>query len=337
MSLQALQWRKLPIVTTTTSGSLSNFLNTINNMFTGSTYFDGSARTVGSGSAWSSSIIYTTGSNVEAVLCYPPFRTQLSQSVLFVGKNAAAPFSAGTPTMSTNESALGINSVGVGLSKNSSTFTNWTGSTPMGISSSFSGYTILVSNITGSASSYKITMYESKEALAITLGTPSGGPTVNRCLLIGALIDPQQTVSSIEAESDNRIYGFMRSNNSTGPVSFYDASPAFLDHNATAAAEKHVFFNPGDSTLLTSNSLKINATVSAAMLPVFLSISSKLVKLPIYFNRQNASFIGTLRDVYMVRDFTSNLVIRDDSSNISGFTVSSSEMTADNTLFLSYT
>lgn len=337
MSLPTLEWRKLPIVTTTISSSVPIVLNTINNMLTGSIYFDGSTRTIGSGSAWSSSRVFITGSNTEAILCYPPFQTEMSQSVLFVGKNVTVPFSSGTPTMSTNESALGNNSIGVGLSKDSSNFTNWTGSLPMGTGSSFTGYTILLSNVTGSASSYKITMYESKEALAITIGTPSAGPTVNRCLLIGALIDPQQTVSSIEAELDNRIYGFIRSNNSTGPVSFYDASPAFLDHNATAAAEKHVFFNPAASNLLTSNGMKINATVSAAMMPVFLSISSKLVKLPLYFSRSNVSFIGTLRDTYMVRDFTSNLVIRDDSSNIVGFTVSTSEMTADSTIFLSYT
>jgi len=337
MSLPILQWRKLPVVITTTSSSVSNFLNTISNMLTGSIYFDGSTRTIGSGSAWSSSRVFITGSNTEAILCYPQLITEMSQSVLFVGKNTTGSVSGGTPTMSTSEAALGTNSIGVGLSKNSSNFTNWTGSLPMGTGSSFAGYTILLSNVTGSASTYKITMYESKEALAITVGTPSAGPTINRCLLIGALIDPQQTVSSIEAESDNRIYGLIRSSNTAGPVSFYDVSPGFLDHSATAAAEKHVFFSPGQSSLLSSNCIKINATVSAAMMPVFLSISSKLVKLPLYFNQGNTSFIGTLRDVYMVRDFTANLVIRDASSNIVGFTVSSSEMTADNTIFLSYT
>ena len=339
MSLPALEWRKLPIVTTAASGSISpsDFLNVINNMLTSSIYFDGSSRTIGSGSAWSGSKAFITGSNTEAILCYPPLRTSMSQSVLFVAKQTSGSASGGTPTMSNNESALGTNSIGVGLSKNSSNFTNWTGSSPMGTSSSFAGYTILLSAVSSSATTYKITMYESKETRAITVGTPGAGPTVNRCLLIGALIDPQQTVSSIEAELDNRIYGHIRSNNTTGPVSFYDASPSFLDHNATAAAEKHVFFSPGQSTLSTATGLKINATVSAAMMPVFLSISSKLVKLPLYFNQGNIAFLGTLRDVYMVRDFTSNLVIRDASSNIVGFTVSTSEMIADNTLFLSYT
>jgi hypothetical protein len=338
MSLPTLEWKKLPIVTTSTSSSVSTFLNLISNMLTGSTYFDGSARTIGVGSAWSSSRVYITGSNTEAILCYPPLITEMSQSVLFVGKSTTGGVSGGTPTMSTGDTALGTNSIGIGLSKNSSNFTNWTGSLPMGAGSSFAGYTTLLSNVTGSAGTYKITMYESKETLAITIGTPSNGPTNNRCLLIGALIDPQQTGSSVEAESDNRIYGHIRSTNSTtGFPGFYENSPSFLDHNNTAASDKHVFFNPGQSSLLTGNAMKINATVGAALMPVFLSISSKLVKLPLYFNQGNASFIGTLRDTYMVRDFTNNLVIRDASSNVVGFTISTSEMTADNTIFLSYT
>ena len=135
MSLPALEWRKLPIVTTAVTSSVSDFLNIVYNMLTGSTYFDGSARTIGSGSAWSGSKAYITGSNTEAILCYPPVRTALSQSVLIVGKNTTGATSGGTPTMTTNETAFGTDIIAFGLSKNSGTFTNWTGSLPMGVSS----------------------------------------------------------------------------------------------------------------------------------------------------------------------------------------------------------
>ena len=123
MSLPALEWRKLPIVTTAVTSSTSDFLNIIYNMLTGSTYFDGSARTIGSGSAWSGSKAFVTGSNTEAILCYPPLRTSLSQSVLIVGKNTTGTVSGGTPTMATTEGALATDQLGMAISKNSGDFT----------------------------------------------------------------------------------------------------------------------------------------------------------------------------------------------------------------------
>ena len=62
MSLQALQWRKLPIRTlalATGAPTASFILNTIYDMLTGSLYHDGSTRTLGSGSAWQMHVLDT--------------------------------------------------------------------------------------------------------------------------------------------------------------------------------------------------------------------------------------------------------------------------------------
>ena len=338
MSLPALEWRKLPIVTTAVTSSTSDFLNIIYNMLTGSTYFDGSARTVGSGSAWSGSKAFVTGSNTEAILCYPPLRTSLSQSVLIVGKNTTGTVSGGTPTMATTEGALATDQLGMAISKNSGDFTNWTGSRPMGPSSSFSGY---IRPITGlsTLSTLKITIYESKEAIALDIGNGATNPIYNLVSMCGALIDPQQTVTSTEAELDNRIYGLLRSNqvSTTGVESnFYNTLGTFLDHSGTAANCKSMYFVPQQSSLKTIFSIKFltgNQFVSLT------SISSKLVKLPIYYTNDSSpySFVGTLRDIYAIRDSSNNLVFRDGSSNIIGFSVSKSETSANNTILLSYT
>ena len=338
MSLPALEWRKLPIVTTAVTSSTSDFLNIIYNMLTGSTYFDGSARTVGSGSAWSGSKAFVTGSNTEAILCYPPLRTALSQSVLIVGKNTTGTVSGGTPTMATTEGALSTDQLGMAISKNSGDFTNWTGSRPMGPSSSFSGY---IRPITGlsTLSTLKITIYESKEAIALDIGNGATNPIYNLVSMCGALIDPQQTVTSTEAELDNRIYGLLRSNqvSTTGVESnFYNTLGTFLDHSGTAANCKSMYFVPQQSSLKTIFSIKFltgNQFVSLT------SISSKLVKLPIYYTNDSSpySFVGTLRDIYAIRDSSNNLVFRDGSSNIIGFSVSKSETSANNTILLSYT
>ena len=338
MSLPALEWRKLPIVTTAVTSSTSDFLNIIYNMLTGSTYFDGSARTIGSGSAWSGSKAFVTGSNTEAILCYPPLRTSLSQSVLIVGKNTTGTVSGGTPTMATTEGALATDQLGMAISKNSGDFTNWTGSRPMGPSSSFSGY---IRPITGlsTLSTLKITIYESKEAIALDIGNGATNPIYNLVSMCGALIDPQQTVTSTEAELDNRIYGLLRSNqvSTTGVESnFYNTLGTFLDHSGTAANCKSMYFVPQQSSLKTIFSIKFltgNQFVSLT------SISSKLVKLPIYYTNDSSpySFVGTLRDIYAIRDSSNNLVFRDGSSNIIGFSVSKSETSANNTILLSYT
>jgi hypothetical protein len=307
-------------------------------MLTGSTYFDGSARTIGSGSAWSGSKAFVTGSNTEAILCYPPLRTAMSQSVLIVGKSTTGATSGGTPTVTTAEGSFAADQLGMGLSKNSGTFTNWTSSLPMGPSSSFSGYIKPINALSG-ISTLKITIYESKEAIVLDVGNNNTNPTVNCICICGAIIDPQQTVTSTEAESDNRIYGLIRSSYSlsTGVENnFLGSSGVFLDHHGSVATVKAVYFVPQQSSLKTMASTKF---VSTSYLSSLLSISTKLVKLPIYYINDTTtySFLGTLRDVYAIRDSNNNLIFRDGSSNIVGFTISKSETAANNAILLSYT
>ena len=335
MSLPALQWRKLPVVTISSAISSSDYLRTINNMLTGSTYFDGSARTVGSGSAWSSSIAYTTGSNVEAVLCYPPLTTQLSQSVLITTKATSGAASGGAPTMTTSEPSLVAGSLSVGLSKNSGNFTNWTGSTPMGISSSFTGYVNIYINTLHTLSTSKITIYESKEALILNIGN-SSTPTINFFVMCGALYDPQQTTTSVDAELDNRLYGILKSGYTTGPgAGFLTSTSDFFDQNSRTYDPRHVMFTPQQSVLKTMYCTKFSSNLVPSG---FLSNTGKLVKLPLYFvDVTNSNFQGTMRDVYAIRASANNLIFRDGSSNIVGFTISSNDTAANHAILLSYT
>lgn len=333
MSLQALEWRKLPTVTLTSPISSSDYLRLFNNMLTGSTYFDGSARIIGSGSAWSSSIAFTTGSNVEAILCYPPFRTQLSQSVLITTRAVSGAASSGTPTMLPLEPTYPVGTINVALSKNSGNFTNWTGSAPMGISSSFSGYATIMTSVMYSLASSKITIYESKEALVLNIGN-SSNPTVNFFVICGALYDPQQTTTSVDAELDNRLYGILKSSYSSGPgTNFLISAISFFDYDSVSSSPKNVMFIPQQSTLKTMFCTKfIQGTFSG-----LISNTGKLVKIPLYFIDANSAFQGTMRDIYAIRNSSNNLIFRDGSSNIVGFTISQSDTTANNAVLLSYT
>lgn len=336
MALQSLEWRKLPVVTTSVTSSTSGFLNIIYNMLTGSTYFDGSSRTAGSASAWSVTGRFITGSNTEAVYCSPPYITQLSQSILFVGKNNSGAVSGGSPTLSTNESSFAVASIYAGLSKNSGTFTNWTGSLPMGSGSSFTGYMRLNTSAIGGYSNLKITIYESKEAIALDVGL-SLSPTTNLTIIGGALIDPQQSVTVTDAESDGRIYCLLRSNTSSGiDASVWPVASTFLDHNTAASGARAVGFFPQQTTTSTIICYKFVQDTSVS---TGISLSLKLTKLPLYVSNYNIpyQFLGVYRDIYAIKDFQNNLVLRDGSSNIIGFTMSSSDVSTNDTILLSYT
>ena len=336
MALQSLEWRKLPVITTAVTSSTSDFLNIIYNMLTGSTYFDGSSRTAGSASAWSVTGRFITGSNTEAVYCSPPYITQLSQSILFVGKNNSGAVSGGSPTLSTNEASFAATCIYAGLSKNSGTFTNWTGSLPMGSGSSFTGYMRLNTNAIGGNSNLKITIYESKEAIALDVGLGLS-TTTNLTFIGGALIDPQQSVTVTDAESDGRIYCLLRSNANGGiDTSFWATSGNFLDHSGAVGAGRSVAFFPQQTPTLTIGCYKFVRNVSVN---TGISLSLKLTKLPLYVTNFNTpyQFLGIYRDIYAIKDFQNNLVLRDGSSNIIGFTMSSSDVSACDTILLSYT
>jgi len=49
-----------------------------------------------------------------------------------------------------------------------------------------------------------------------------------------------------------------------------------------------------------------------------------------------STFIGRLRDMTMIRPMQHNLVVRDGSNNIIGFTAGASETAANDTLFFEY-
>jgi hypothetical protein len=156
--------------------------------------------------------------------------------------------------------------------------------------------------------------------------------------MAGALFDPEQTVTSVDAESDNRLYGIIRADSTSGggiETTFYASNTNFLGYGASNAS-KTICFSPQTGTLLPLQCLKF---LLSNQISALTTISNKLIKTPLLFSRHDGtfSFIGTLRNIYAVRDFSSNLVIRDGSSNIIGFTISRSDTTANDAILVSYT
>ena len=348
MSLQALQWRKLPIRTlalATGAPTASFILNTIYDMLTGSLYHDGSTRTLGSGSAWQMPVKFVTGSNTEAVYVFPGFQTSVSQSVIFSAKSPGASSSA-VPPVVTNENAYSASLLYIACVKNASgSFTQWTSRHPFGSGSYSTGYSPY--NQTGGiASNHKIMLYESKEALFICLYHP--GYAKSYVGFAGAIIDPEQS-ASIDTEVDGRIYGVCTTGATTNSGSSAStpmgsnlliATNAGLYHITTAngvnsSYSRFVVFSPQvQSTYVAFAEKYLTDRYSN-----YTTYSGKLARTPAYCYTTDTtpnSFLGRLRDISVVKNMPSNAVVKDSSNNIVGFSFGLNETTANNAMLLNY-
>jgi hypothetical protein len=337
MSLTALNWKKLPVRTVTAGIGATAILNNIYDMLTGSLYFDGTSRVTGSNSAWTNVGRFITGSgtgsNTEAVYCYPPTQTAMSQSfVIATISGSGARTQTAAVTAATNESSIAAGGIYAACFKNAGAFSFWTGSGGFGAGSNCSGYAV-ISNSTNIAGFTKITIYESQEAIGVFF-SPAATTTTYGCLS-GGIIDPEATVTSVDAESDNRIYGITTTDGGTGAginTTYLSASSTFLVHSAGSAASRFVTFVPQSSSTLTSNINLFGYTTTT-----YITASGKLVKVPIFVHGgSNSNFLGRLREISMVKKMPSNQIIRDASSTIVGFTVGKDETTAQDTILLNY-
>ena len=347
MSLPALEWRKLPVRTPTASYSANYLLDTIYDMLTGSLYVNGATRVIGSGSAWSASGKFTTGSNTEAVYCRPPRpNTFLSQSVIFSTKSSTAPFSAATPPVVTNENAYSASCVHVACVKNATgSFTEWTSQFPFGSSSYSTGYARGF-NAVYYASASKISIYESKEAIAISIYSPV---TASSCIIAGAFVDPEteDATSSFDSEQDGRMYGIATSGctfgaavNTATPISTTfltttgtgAVAGAFLSHDTTTSTNtlgypKFVMFKPRDNALYTF--AKGGLSNSSYYTSASLTRSGSLVQTAIpCYDSTNLKFVGRIRDITPVRSQLNNRIVRNPAGTIIGYALSANETVA---------
>ena len=377
MSLQPLEWRKLPdrIFPANITATSSYFLDTIYDMLTGSFYSDGSARVIGSGSAWQMPTKFVTGSNTEAVYVFPGFQTEISQSVIFACKSktgavssATVPVVTGsrTSTLSYGRFVLSTGSLYGAVVKNAiGSFTQWTSQTPFGGSSYSSGYasvTVLPSALD------KMIICESKEAIAVITQTSVASVQI---FIAGAIIDPEQTTTSIDAESDNRLYGlisaadlktaqyesyqvagfdntFLTSSNLWTPLTqVYDYNdPSNVGGNeACWKTPKFVIFNPQTSSFITPSAEKFLTNTFAIPNPIDVNIESPIRCCTSNFSadssrlwafRGNSNFLGTLRDIVAIKNRSNGETIRDPNNKIIGYTISSVGSAQNHTLCLKY-
>lgn len=236
MTLPALTWRKLPEATPA-STAVADYLAAIQTAFGSATYQDGSARTAGSGIAWS--VAATAGTPLEAVHLAPPSGSGCSAAVVFAGYAGAK-----TPGMASPDTWLASALLAL-VSSNGGTLGTWDGATPLGASARITGYT-KVSPATTAGAAGVLRCYESKEAIAVFLrvGTNAHG------ILVGALWEPL-SADLLDAESDGRLYGYLTGGTATISTTFEsNTSQSWSGIHGGSDGNAHgQWLAPGTSTL----------------------------------------------------------------------------------------
>jgi hypothetical protein len=342
MSLQPLEWRKLPtrnLSYITSSFTPSIWLNVIYDMFTGSLYSDGSTRVIGSGSAWKNAFKFTTGSFTEAVCIFPPTETVMSQSIIIAGKSGTPSSSATPPSMKDAQSWAGnLVDITITCAKNaaSQSFTQWTSLHPFGSASYSLGYAQWSNQPSSFSKNTTITIYESKEAIAIINYNIEN--TSTNAAIAGAIIDPEQNVTGSDAELDGRLYGVATSYSLGGIMSSFwvseSANGLFLNHSTTSNRARFMTFVPQvNSTGSAVDTVKYTTTSG-----VYTTLSGKLADAPVYCTTQGTfTFLGRLRDMTVTKNLPSNMVVKDSASgSIFGYTLGSSEQSSNDTLLFKY-
>ena len=349
MSLQPLEWRKLPTRTlgysgTATTHSVSSLLNNIYDMLTGSLYFDGSTRVMGSGSAWQTPTKVTVSSKTEALYMFPAYQTQVSQSIIIAGRESTSTTTS-LPATASNEPALTANYVYIANVKNASgSFIQYNSTFPFGSGSYSTGYVAISPAASGIGLGDKITIYESKEALSVFFYETSANGNFGG--IAGAIIDPEQSspTSSFDAETDGRLYGVT----TTGPVlgalsaTFLSAtSTQGFSHSTTSTIgqPRFIIFNPSQKSIRYGGIEKNNASQGFLPSAYYTTMSGKTVSHPIKcaVTEFSTNYIGRFRDISFTKKSFNNSVIRNSSTATTlGFALSSSEAAPNETIMFNY-
>lgn len=290
MSLAAMNWRYV--------GSAAfgvavcpTVLDVIYTLGLAATYADGSARTPGSGSAWTWERFQNIGVT-EAAYATPPTNT-LTQKVIIAGTTTAP---GGGFTLLSPDTTIAGNQLHVGIQKNAGAFSAWNSTTPF-TSGQFSNYWRIWPTSAGAANVY---MWESTEGIVVLIGTSSS----MYGFIAGAILDPEGGDLVNDSETDGKVYGMITSG-ITAVISntfWSTASAVWMFHNSASSGAHAGIFTPGTAAILTmtsGSSMPAANTVTAMK-----SRSGRYARSPIFMRgaavAPNDNFFGRLRNIMMM-------------------------------------
>lgn len=315
MSLPSVEWRYVgtrPV----SSGTMDTIMDNVYTLATSTQYFDGSPRTQGSGSAgtWNR---YQNAGVTEAIYVTPVLG---DQKIIIAGSSGTP---SPSPTMASPDTYV-TNTLMVNITKNPGNFSSWNAANPFTSGTAFGYWRILggrsgntgISSFTGN-----VYLYESKESIALFLISfaATSSSSYSNGVLAGALWDPESS-STIDAESDGRLYGLITSGhinalNGTGPwsvafnwgISQFDHNggggpgsssddAGFLGTHGTVAGYPHLgCFSPGSSTI--KNIILMMYPYTANCSSSLVTPSGKLARIPLLYRYQSTNqIVGRLRE-----------------------------------------
>lgn len=325
MSLAALSHQFVGTATTTAITAAAQ-LDALWTLLTATTYFDGSGRTPGTGNAWTWTR-YQNAGVTEAVYGTPPTGS-LAQRVLICGY-AVAPTPAVTmlsPDTSTGATATLM----IGISLNSGAFTTYNAAQPFGLTSRWSGYWKMSTQVAAGITPTDWRYYESAETVCLVCSVQG---TNHRVAHAGAIIDPE-TPDAVDAETDGRVYGmYVTGNNNAlagSMLSSVAAQGNFYAHGALNGYTHSGMFSPGTSSFLTLTRANF---LNTSLPHVLTSSTGRSPRWPILLNRGGTNFAGRLREVTWSPDGTLGSGLLAGTSTV-GYRISSSLTAATETVLL---
>lgn len=300
MALSALNWRYNG-VRTFVAGNLPAAHDAVYDLGTTLTYADGSARTPGSGSAWTWNREQAAGTTVS---CYgvPPINA-LNFSYIIGGSVGASAYTFLTP-----DNATLANCVVYGMNRSSGAYTTWTSATPF-TNVGFSGYW-RGTRAFGTVAYDSVSMWESQEGCVIQYGNTAGGNTST--IGLGALIDPLSSAAG-NCESDGRLY-MMWGGGSNVLTTFAwanttgDGSP-WAGNGVTTGTSHAGVFAPGSNVMFNGAGVQTVRFGSFATSTTFTSTNGDIVRVPFCVQSASAAnnFLGQFRQIYLVKDAQTRL------------------------------
>lgn len=305
-----LNWRAVAPVTLAANTTVG-ILDALYTAGTAATYADGSARTPGSGSAWTWNRDTTPGVNV-ASYGTPPTNA-LGMQYIVAG---ATTLPGSGPTMISPDTNA-INRVNIGMVKNAGAYAGWNLAAPF-TTGQFSGYAN-VSPATTTVTYTTLYYWECQEAFicqlfiaAGTQGYPFGG---------GAFLDP--LASGVSAESDGRNYSIM-SNGNTGfmSTSWIATLSAIGPWNGDTASNSCRFwqFNPGASTVTAAKRMATGVSTTTLLSP---GGEIPLVPHFHFYAPTTGQYLGVLREVDLTRAARTGQRVLDGGGAPVGYVLSS--------------
>lgn len=367
MSLPKTQWRYLGVVSCS-AATTTTIIDGIYNLGLGTTYPDGSARTPGSGSAGTYNLV---SSGTTRVLHIDPSVRTINNKIVLCADTAGINTSSTRlpngasrlPTIATGETGFvadkgggywhfrneytGNDTIYQGskiifstIIKNPGNYSHWTAVNPFTSGSFYGYYKTLVT--TSSGFTGNVYVYESSDCLAVAFVGSQ-----NYFLLAGAIIDPESPDTTLDSESDGKLYGMIKGTfTSTWGVDAFTNTNTTLNYSLVGLrnVETVSVFQPGTSSILRmipmtwtspiSTTFATNATLlpSAAMF----TRSGRLVKIPItYRSLTSGHTLGRLRDIYLFSN--SRLPRRLMNGNVPlGYVFGPSDSSDVNCLFLEH-